>query len=54
MADRSTSPEIDALLQEDRRFPPSDAWRRSAQVSDPDIYRKAVEHCRIGNRQLPH
>jgi acetyl-CoA synthetase len=34
--------EIDALLQEDRRFPPSDAWRRSAQIADPDIYRTAA------------
>jgi len=37
----SQQPEIDALLQEDRRFPPSDAWRRSAQVTDPDTYRAA-------------
>ena len=37
----SDQPEIDALLQEDRRFPPSDGWRRSAQVTDPDTYRAA-------------
>ncbi len=37
----SHQPEIDALLHEDRRFPPSEAWRRSAQVSDPDTYRMA-------------
>jgi acetyl-CoA synthetase len=35
-------PEIDALLQEDRRFPPSDAWRQSAQISDVEIYRTAA------------
>jgi acetyl-CoA synthetase len=35
-------PEIDALLQEDRRFPPSEAWRRSAQITDSDIYRTAA------------
>jgi acetyl-CoA synthetase len=35
-------PEIDALLQEDRRFPPSEAWRRSAQITDPDVYRTAA------------
>jgi acetyl-CoA synthetase len=38
----SDQPEIDALLQEDRRFPPSDAWRRSAQVTDPDSYQAAA------------
>ncbi len=33
--------EIDALLQEDRQFPPSDAWRTSANVTDPTIYETA-------------
>ena len=27
--------EIDALLKEDRRFPPADAWRRDAIINDP-------------------
>ena len=30
--------EIDALLKEDRRFPPSAAWRRDAIVNDPGVY----------------
>ena len=34
--------EISALLQEDRRFPPSDAWKRSAHVTDPAIYDYAL------------
>ena len=34
--------EIDALLHEDRQFPPSDAWRRSAHVTDPAIYDTAA------------
>jgi acetyl-CoA synthetase len=33
--------EIDALLKEDRRFPPSAAWRRDAIANDPDVYRRA-------------
>ena len=35
-------PEIDALLREDRRFPPPDEWRRSANIADPDVYRRAA------------
>jgi acetyl-CoA synthetase len=35
-------PEIDALLREDRRFPPPDEWRRSATMADPDVYRRAA------------
>jgi acetyl-CoA synthetase len=35
-------PEIDALLRENRRFPPSDEWRRSAIIADPDVYRRAA------------
>jgi acetyl-CoA synthetase len=35
-------PEIDALLQENRRFPPSDGWKRTANVTDPEIHRKAA------------
>jgi acetyl-CoA synthetase len=34
--------EIDALLKEDRHFPPSDAWRRTANVTDPEIYARAA------------
>ena len=33
--------EIDALLNEDRRFPPSADWRRDAIANDPDVYRRA-------------
>ncbi len=35
--------EIDALLQEDRSFPPSDAFRRQSQFSDPAIYERAAQ-----------
>jgi acetyl-CoA synthetase len=34
--------EIDALLKEDRRFAPSDAWRKSANVADPAVYERAA------------
>ena len=34
--------EISALLQEDRRFPPSDAWRRDAVANDPGVYARAA------------
>ena len=33
--------EIDALLQENREFPPSSDFRRSANISDPAVYSKA-------------
>jgi acetyl-CoA synthetase len=33
--------EIDALLHEDRSFPPSDAWRNNAHIKDPGIYERA-------------
>ncbi|HTM24259.1 MAG TPA: acetate--CoA ligase [Vicinamibacterales bacterium] len=33
--------EIDALLKEDRTFPPSDAWRRAAVANDPNVYARA-------------
>ena len=33
--------EIDALLREDRRFPPAPEWQRNAVVSDPGIYDRA-------------
>jgi acetyl-CoA synthetase len=34
--------EIDALLQENREFPPSDAFRAQANVQDPNIWAKAA------------
>ncbi len=34
--------EIDNLLHEDRRFPPSDAWKKSANISDPQVYERAA------------
>ena len=34
--------EISALLKEDRRFPPTEAWTREAVVSDPEIYARAA------------
>jgi acetyl-CoA synthetase len=34
--------EIDALLKEDRRFPPTGQWRRTAQVTDAGIYQRAA------------
>ena len=35
------SDQIDALLQEHREFPPSSAFRKNANVSDPAVYSKA-------------
>ena len=35
--------EIDALLTENRKFPPPDEFRKSALVSDPAIYATATE-----------
>src|SRR3984885_1283953 len=34
--------EISALLQENRRFPPSDAFRRTAIAGDPGVYARAA------------
>ncbi|HMC75664.1 MAG TPA: acetate--CoA ligase [Vicinamibacterales bacterium] len=34
--------EISALLQEHRKFPPSDEWRRNAVVNDPAVYARAA------------
>ena len=34
--------EIDNLLSENRRFPPSDAFRKRALISSPDIYARAA------------
>ncbi len=33
--------EIDALLHENRKFPPPDSFRKNAHVSDPSIYERA-------------
>ena len=35
-------PEIDALLIEDRRFPPPDHWKQTANISDPEVYARAA------------
>jgi len=37
-----TSPEIDALLSEERRFEPSTAFRAAAHVNDPEVYARAA------------
>ena len=42
MTDRQTGPEINALLNESRVFPPSQAWRDSALVRDPEVYARAA------------
>ena len=34
--------EIDNLLQEDRRFPPTAAWTKSANIADPTVYDRAA------------
>ncbi|HXW07574.1 MAG TPA: AMP-binding protein, partial [Vicinamibacterales bacterium] len=34
--------EIDALLKEDRRFPPTAAWQQSANINDPGVYDRAT------------
>src|SRR2546423_13663502 len=41
MADHEKSG-FDALLQEDRRFPPSEEFRAQANVSDPSVYADAL------------
>jgi acetyl-CoA synthetase len=35
-------PEINALLDEQRVFPPSSAWRQNAWVTDPEVYARAA------------
>jgi acetyl-CoA synthetase len=35
-------PDIDVLLHENRKFPPSDEFRKSALVNSPEIYEKAA------------
>ena len=37
-----TSDRIDALLHEDRTFPPAEAFRAQANVSDPAVYDRAA------------
>ena len=39
----ATSPEIDALLHEDRRFEPSAAFRAAATVTDAGVYDRAAK-----------
>jgi acetyl-CoA synthetase len=34
--------EIDNLLREDRQFPPSQTWQKTAVVADPSIYERAA------------
>ena len=41
MADQH-SPELSVLLKEDRRFPPPDAWRAGASVTDRAVYERAA------------
>ena len=41
MADQKPPAELSDLLQEDRRFPPSDAFRAAAAASDEDVYARA-------------
>ena len=35
-------PQFDALLDETRKFPPSDAFRAQANVNDPAVWEKAA------------
>jgi len=42
-ADSSQDGEIDALLSEDRVFPPPEAFRAQANVSDPSVYDRAEQ-----------
>jgi len=41
MADQNPLPELSDLLQEDRRFPPSDAFRAAAVANSEDVYARA-------------
>ena len=34
---------IEALLQEDRTFPPSDEFRQQANINDPNVYAEAAK-----------
>jgi acetyl-CoA synthetase len=42
MSEQPVSPEIDALLREDRAFHPSDAFRAQANVRDAGVYERAA------------
>jgi acetyl-CoA synthetase len=42
MSDPSSKSEINALLDEQRVFPPSKHWREHALVTDPDVYARAA------------
>jgi len=42
MNEKSTEPEIHALLTENRRFEPPDHWRAGATVTDPSIHARAA------------
>jgi len=42
MNEKSSNSEIDALLVENRRFEPPDAWRTGAVVTDPSIHERAA------------
>jgi acetyl-CoA synthetase len=42
MPERPVSPEIDALLREDRAFPPSAEFRAQAHVNDARVYEEAA------------
>jgi acetyl-CoA synthetase len=39
-----SEPEIDALLDETRVFPPPEAWRERAQVTDSGVYERAARN----------
>jgi acetyl-CoA synthetase len=41
MSEKTVAPEIADLLQEDRSFPPSDAFRAQANVRDESVYEQA-------------
>jgi acetyl-CoA synthetase len=41
MADKDIRPELSDLLQEDRVFPPTAAFRAQANVADPGVYERA-------------
>jgi acetyl-CoA synthetase len=42
MADNETQSGFDALLQENREFAPSDAFRANANINDPEVWAKAA------------
>jgi acetyl-CoA synthetase len=42
MSDRPISPEIDALLKEERTFAPTDTFRAQANAGDSDVYARAA------------